>query len=104
MYKIIHGLVQCPTIKIKLTPPPPSRQRRTHSLHRGINVRTQYRAGASLHRTIKEWNTLSESAVEATTVDTLCPGLMFNTDMNVGIERKKRKKNAMWFKGDTMAD
>ena len=70
MFKIYNGLVQCPIIKTKLVPPPP-RQRHTHSQQLSlITTRTQYRGGSFLPRTIRDWNSLSIDAVEATTVDT----------------------------------
>ena len=70
LYKIHHGLVQCPTIKSKLVPPPP-RQRRTHNQQfRLINIRTQYRGGSFLPRTIRDWNSLPSEVIEAATVDT----------------------------------
>ena len=76
MYKIYNGLVHCPIIKTKLVqpqPPPHPRQRRTHCQQLSlITTRTQYRGGSFLPRTIRDWNSLSKDAVEATTVTLLC--------------------------------
>ena len=69
LYKIHHGLIQCPVIRAKLVPPPP-RQRRTHNQQFClINTRTQYRGGSFLPRTVRDWNNLPGDTVEATTVD-----------------------------------
>ena len=70
MYKIYSGLVECPIIKTQLVPPP-LRQRRTHCQQLSlITTRTQYQGGSFLPCTIRDWNSLSIDAVEATTVDT----------------------------------
>ena len=70
MSKIYSGLVQCPIIKTKLATPPPC-QRRTHCQQLSlITTRTQYQGGSFLPCTIRDWNSLSIDAVEATTVDT----------------------------------
>ena len=56
--------------KTKLVPSPP-RQRRIHCQQLSlIATRTQYRGDSFLSRTIRDWNSLSKNAVEATTVDT----------------------------------
>ena len=72
MYKIYNGLVHCPIIKTKRVPLPPC-QRCTHCQQLSlITTRTQYRGGSFLPRTIRDWNSLSKDAVEATTVTLLC--------------------------------
>ena len=54
MYKIRHGLVECPTLKSKFVPPLP-RQRRGHDQQFNIiTTRTLYRGVSFLPRTIRE--------------------------------------------------
>ncbi|XP_078597679.1 uncharacterized protein LOC144873858 [Branchiostoma floridae x Branchiostoma japonicum] len=70
LFKIHHGIVQCPVISSKLVPPP-TRQRRKHNCQfKQITTRTLCRDGSFLPRTIKDWNSLPAVTVEAATVDT----------------------------------
>ena len=69
IYKIHHGLIQCPITRSKLVPPPP-RQRLTHNQQFClINTRTHYRCGSFLPRTVRDWNHLPSETVEAATAD-----------------------------------
>jgi hypothetical protein len=68
--KISAGLVHCPSLKANLIPLP-SRQRRGHDQqYQLITSRTKYRGSSFLPRTIKEWNSLPQEAIETTTLDT----------------------------------
>ena len=70
LYKIRHGAVSVENIKAKLQNPP-ARQRRGHDQqYSQIRCKTQYQQFSFLPRTIKEWNTLSQQTVEASTIDT----------------------------------
>ncbi|KAI8519197.1 hypothetical protein Bbelb_024540 [Branchiostoma belcheri] len=69
LYKLHHGVVQCPTIAAKLIPPPP-RQRRSHNQQfKLVSTRTQYRGGSFLPRSIRDWNHLQKETLEAATVE-----------------------------------
>ena len=69
IYKIHHGLIQCPIIRSKLAPPRPS-QRCTHNQQFClINTRTQYRGGLFLPRTVRDWNHIPSETAEATTAN-----------------------------------
>ena len=66
IYKIHHGLIQCPIIRSMLVPPPP-RQRCTHNQQFCfINTRTQYKGGSFLPQ---DWNHLPSDTVETATAD-----------------------------------
>ena len=70
LFKITRGLLHCPSIHSKLTPPPP-RLRRTHDTQFSrIKCRTAYRQTSFLPRTIADWNALPQEVVDAKTVDT----------------------------------
>ena len=75
MYKIHHQFVQCPHIQEKLQFAP-NRERRGHPQQFSlITARTQYRSGAFLPQTIKDWNNLSREIVMAETADDFFFGL-----------------------------
>merc|ERR1712074_174597 len=67
LYKIKHGLAIGPQIKQRMKPLP-SRARRGHSqqLER-IPGKAQYHQSSFLPRTIMDWNSLPQAAVEAKT-------------------------------------
>ena len=68
VYKISHGMVCMDSSQLV---PAPTRERRGHSQQfRMIQCRTKYRQGAFLPRSIKDWNELPDSVVEARTLDT----------------------------------
>ena len=68
MYKITHGMVSVDASQLI---PAPARERRGHSQQfKQIQCRTKYRQGTFFPRSIKDWNELPDSAVEATTLDT----------------------------------
>ncbi|CAH1263509.1 CSMD3 [Branchiostoma lanceolatum] len=70
LYKIQHGIVSTEGLKSKLQPAPP-RRRRAHAQQLVQPVgRTDYRKESFLPRTVRDWNTLSPTAVEADNVDT----------------------------------
>ncbi|CAH1270927.1 Hypp4515 [Branchiostoma lanceolatum] len=70
LYKIQHGIVSTEGLKSKLQLAP-SRRRRAHAQQLVQPVgRTDYRKESFLPRTVRDWNTLSPTAVEADNVDT----------------------------------
>ena len=64
LYKIRHGLA-CAELSEKLQPPPPRLRRGHNHQFYPIGCRTKYMQNSFLPRTIKEWNTLPQSVVEA---------------------------------------
>ena len=70
LYKIQHDLACVENIKSELHPLS-SRQRRGHNQQLVIpQCRTQYHQNSFLPRTIKQWNSLPQEAIEANTIDT----------------------------------
>ena len=68
VYKIVHGLVCMDASQLI---PAPTRQRRGHHLQfQQPQCRTQYRQGSFYPRSIKDWNALPDTVVEAKTLDT----------------------------------
>ena len=74
LYHIHHDLVSVNAIRSKLLPLPP-RKRRGHDKQFNIpQCRTQYQQYSFLPRTIRDWNELPESTVQAETIDTFMSG------------------------------
>ena len=70
LYKIRHDMVCMSSLKEKMEPAV-ARQRRGHDSQYTLpRCRTQYLQQSFLPRTIKDWNNLPQSVVEATTIDT----------------------------------
>ncbi|KAL8570366.1 hypothetical protein ACOMHN_035784 [Nucella lapillus] len=70
LFKIRHDMVCMSSLKEKMEPAV-ARQRRGHNSQYTLpRCRTQYLQQSFLPRTIKDWNNLPQSVVEATTIDT----------------------------------